>query len=75
MVIASAADGYTVALALAETDPLVRKEQIILADGAGGQPLRAALGPYRLVVEGDLRAARSARSVISLEVRRLSALH
>ena len=73
LVLVSARDGYTVALALAETDPLMRKDQIILADSADGQPLADAMGPYRLVVEGDLRAARSERMVVAIALRRLSA--
>lgn len=73
VVIIKARDGYTVALALAETDPAFRKDQVILADSADGASLPDTAGPYRLVVEGDLRAARSARMVVSIEVRRLSA--
>jgi DMSO/TMAO reductase YedYZ molybdopterin-dependent catalytic subunit len=72
IVVASAKDGYVVALALAEVDPMFRKDQIILADGADGQPLPQGVGPYRLVVEGDLRAARSARMVTALEVRQVA---
>jgi hypothetical protein len=72
-VIVTARDGYTVVLALAETDPAFRREQVILADSADGAPLPDTTGPYRLVVEGDLRAARSARMVVSIEVRRLTA--
>ncbi len=73
VVIISARDGYTVALALAETEPLMRKDQIILADSADGQPLADAMGPYRLVVEGDQRAARSERMVAAIALRRLGA--
>ena len=72
VVLVSAKDGYVVALALAETDPLVRKDQIILADKADGAPLPAGLGPYRLVVEGDQRGARLARMVVSIELRQLA---
>jgi hypothetical protein len=72
VVIVTAKDGYAVALALAETDPLVRKDQIILADAADGAPMPEGLGPYRLVVEGDQRGARLARMVVSIEVRQLA---
>ena len=72
VVLVSAKDGYVVALALAETDPLVRKDQIILADKADGAPMPAGLGPYRLVVEGDQRGARLARMVVSIELRQLA---
>jgi len=59
-----------VALSLADTDPLVRKDQIILADRADGAPLPDGLGPYRLVVEGDQRGARMARMVVSIALLR-----
>jgi hypothetical protein len=62
-------DGYAAALALTETDAGFRKDQILLADRADGQPLADTAGPYRLVVEGDLRAARCVRMVSSIEVR------
>ncbi len=67
----SAADGYQVALALADTDPTVRADRIILADREDGARLRAD-GPFRLVVEGDLRPARAARNVVRIEVLRLA---
>jgi hypothetical protein len=70
-VIVTARDGYVVVLGLAETDPMVRREQVILADQEGGAPLPDGVGPYRLVVEGDERGARDARMVTSIEVRRL----
>jgi hypothetical protein len=66
-----AADGYHVALALAETDPMVRETRIMLADRCDGAPLAAPEGPFRVIVEGDLRPARSARRVTSLTVLRL----
>src|ERR1700722_10923621 len=69
VVLVTGADGYTAALALADTDPAMRKEQILLADRADGQPLGPTAGPYRLVVEGDLRAARCVRMVKTIEVR------
>jgi hypothetical protein len=72
VVIVTAKDGYAVALALAETDPLVRKDQIILADQADGAAMPDGLGPYRLVVEGDQRGARLARMVVSIELRQLA---
>jgi hypothetical protein len=68
-----ATDGYRVALALAETDPGMRASRIILADRCDGAPLSATEGPFRLVVQGDLRPARSARQVTSITVLRLPA--
>jgi hypothetical protein len=72
VVLVLAKDGYVVALALADTDPLVRKDQIILADKSDGAPMPDGLGPYRLVVEGDERGARFARMVVSIELRQLA---
>ena len=72
VVLVEAKDGYAVALALAETDSLVRKDQILLADAADGAPLPDGVGPYRLVVEGDQRGARLARMVTRIELRRLA---
>jgi DMSO/TMAO reductase YedYZ molybdopterin-dependent catalytic subunit len=69
VVLVSGRDGYAAAIALAETDPGFRKDQVILADLADGQPLGETVGPYRLVVEGDLRAARCVRMVTSIAVR------
>jgi hypothetical protein len=66
-----AADGYHVALALAETDPMVRPAPVMLADRCGGAPLAAPEGPLRVIVPGDLRPARSARQVTSLTILRL----
>lgn len=67
----SAADGYQVVLGLAETDPGTRPNRVILADSADGAPLGSD-GPFRLVIEGDLRPARSARNVERIEVLRLA---
>jgi hypothetical protein len=70
IVVVTARDGYRVALALADTDPLVRPGRIILADQADGAPLPPTEGPFRLIVEGDLRAARAARMVSDIAVER-----
>lgn len=67
----TASDGYQVVLGLAETDPGTRPNRVILADRADGAPL-ATDGPFRLVVEGDLRPARSARNVVRIEVLSLA---
>jgi len=65
-----AADGYLVALALAETDPLMRGDKVFLADRCNGAPLAAGEGPFRLIVVGDGRPARSARQVTAITVLR-----
>jgi DMSO/TMAO reductase YedYZ molybdopterin-dependent catalytic subunit len=70
VVLVSARDGYGVAVTLAETDPLFRKDRVLLADEANGAPLPDTQGPYRLVIEGDQRGARLARMVTQIELRR-----
>jgi len=73
VVLVGAADGYHVALALAETDPLVRGDQVFLADRCAGGPMAPPEGPFRLVVLGDKRPARSARQVTSIALLRATA--
>jgi hypothetical protein len=68
-----AADGYRVALALAETDAGMRSNRVVLADRCGGAPIAAPEGPFRLIVEGDLRPARAARQVVAVRVSRAPA--
>lgn len=65
----SASDGYRVAFSLGEIDPGLGAAKAVLADRQGDAPLDAKQGPFRLVVEGDSRPARSARNVVSIEVR------
>lgn len=71
VLIVTASDGYRVALGLAETDPSMRADRVIVADAADGRPLDPHDGPLRLIVEGDKRPARSARGIQSIEVRTL----
>jgi hypothetical protein len=68
LVVVSASDGYRVVLALADTDPGIGPRKVLLADRVDGAPLAATEGPFRLVVEGDLRPARSARMVTAIRV-------
>ena len=72
VVLVGAADGYHVALALAETDPVMRGDKVFLADRCGGAAMTAPEGPFRLVVLGDGRPARSARQVTSITLLRVS---
>ena len=67
----TAKDGYQVVFGLAETDPGTRKGKIILAGRDASGPLKED-GPFRIVVEDDLRPARSARMVETIEVVRLA---
>lgn len=72
VLIITAADSYHVVLTLAEIDPGMRKgAKVILADQADGKPLDAHEGPFRLVVDGDLKAARSERSVVEIDLKHL----
>jgi hypothetical protein len=68
IVVVSGSDGYRVALALAETDPGLGGRAILLADKSDGVPLPATEGPFRLVVAGDARPARSVRMVAAVRV-------
>ena len=72
VVLVKAQDGYQVAFGLAELDPGTRPNRIILADKADGAPLSGKDGAFKLVAEGDLRPARSARMVTEIEVLRLA---
>ena len=72
VVLATARDGYQVAYGLAEADPGTRPNRIILADRADGRPLDAEAGPFQIVVEGDLRPARSIRQVTHLRLQSLA---
>ena len=58
-------DGYTVALAIGELDPAFASKQIIVAYAQHGQPQPV----LRLIVPGDLRAGRSVRDLVAIEVR------
>lgn len=67
-VLVSAADNYQVVLAIPEFDPAFTDKMVILADKEDGVPLAANLGPYRLIVPGDKKPARSVMRVTSIEV-------
>lgn len=71
VVLATARDGYRVAYSLSETDAVIRSNRVIIADKDNGQPLPDSDGPWRIVAEGDLKPARSARMIASIEVRKL----
>lgn len=72
-VLVKARDGYQVVFGLAELDPGTRSNRIILADKADGAPLGGKDGAFKVVAEGDLRPARSARMVSEIQVLRLAA--
>lgn len=68
VVVVRASDGYAATLSLAEIEPGARGTQVILADRRGAEPLDAGEGPFRLVVEGDLRRSRSVFRVSRIEL-------
>jgi hypothetical protein len=68
-VVVTGSDGFSAILSLAETDPGMHRGAVIIADGVGGAPLTAKEGPYRLVIEGDLKPARSVRNVVRIELK------
>lgn len=67
-IVTESSDGYRVVLALADLDPSLGGRRILLADRVDGRPLPATEGPWRLLVGGDLRPARSARQVLRIRV-------
>ncbi len=68
-VLITAADHYQVVIALPEFDPAFTDRTIILADQEDGEPLAANFGPYRLIVPGDKKPARSVMRVVSIDVQ------
>ncbi|MBC9934239.1 molybdopterin-dependent oxidoreductase [Chitinophaga qingshengii] len=62
------ADGYEVLFSLAELDSAFTDKVVILADESGGQPLPAGKGPFRLVVPGEKKPARSSFQVTDMIV-------
>jgi len=69
--LATARDGYQVVFGLAELDPLFRDDRVVLFDQAGGKPLFPYQGPFRLIVPGDKRGARSIRMLERIEIVQL----
>lgn len=65
VVIVTGKDGYAAAISDGEIDPKLENKQIILAYEKDGKPLDAP----RLVVPGDLHAARSVQDVVSIAVK------
>lgn len=69
----TAADGYQVVLSLGETDPAMKASRVIVApplsEADRGEAAKGeAAGGYRIVVEGDLRAARSIYGVTRIDI-------
>lgn len=69
VIVASAADGYQVAIAIAEVDAAFTDQVILLADTRDGRTLLPDTGPLQIVVPLDKRPARWVRQVTKIEVR------
>jgi len=69
--LAEARDGYQVVYALADLDPNFGANKILVADTVNGKPLFDYQGPFRLVVPGDKKGARSIRMLEKISVVRL----
>jgi hypothetical protein len=72
VVMVTAADRFRVVLSLAEVDPSFHKgAKVILADQVNGKPLTGKAAPFRLMIEGDTRPARSEYAVVSIALKHL----
>lgn len=69
-ILVAAKDNYAVVLALAEIDPSLQKNQIIVADKLDGKLLDEKHGPLQLIVPEDERPARWIRMMTKVTVRR-----
>ena len=65
-ILVSARDGYRVVFSLGELDGTLGASGAILATRCDGKRLSESDGPYRLVVWGELRAARSVRQIATM---------
>jgi DMSO/TMAO reductase YedYZ molybdopterin-dependent catalytic subunit len=63
------ADGYQVLFSLAELDSSFTDRIVIIADSSEGKPLPAGKGPFRLVVPGEKKPARSSFQVTEMVIR------
>jgi hypothetical protein len=69
IIIVTGKDGFTTVLSLAETEKSFKGQPVILADEAGGKPLNERDTPFRLVIGGELKQARSVWGVTTIELR------
>lgn len=63
------ADGYEVLFSLAELDSSFTDRVIILSDTLDGGPLPTGKGPFRLIVPGEKKPARSSFQVTEMVIR------
>ena len=69
VIIVRAKDGYEVAFSLGELDPGMGNSTAIIATRCDGQPLAIGEGPFRLIVPGEKRPARSERMASSIKLK------
>jgi hypothetical protein len=62
-------DGFRAVFSLAETDRSVQARNVILADHMDGAPLLTHDAPFRIVVDGDQKPARSVYAITRIEVK------
>ena len=62
-------DGYRVIFALAELDPSLQENKVLVAISNEGKPLDDILGPVRVIAPQDKRQARSVRQVTTITLR------
>jgi hypothetical protein len=67
-ILVQASDGYAVVFSIAEVDPALTDNRIILADTMNGKPLGEHDGPFKVVVPGEKRPARWVRMVNAMRV-------
>lgn len=70
-IVARARDGYAVLFSIGELDAMLGAGKAIVATRCGGKAIPAADGPFRLVVPGEQRAARSVRQLREIKVVQL----
>ena len=67
-VVAHASDGYAAVYSIAELDPAMTDNRILVADTMNGKALGQKDGPFRIVAPADKRMARWVRMLTALEV-------
>jgi hypothetical protein len=67
-VLMKGADGYEVVFALAEIDPALSGDTVLVAFTVDGNPLQNEEGPFRIVAANDKRATRWVRGLQSIRI-------
>ncbi len=68
-IVAIGSDNYHAVLSLAEVEPSFHPGKVLVADSLGGKPIDTQQGPLKLVVEEDLKPARSVHNLVRLELK------